>query len=36
MMLPKLIAVKLAVVYLAFWLVYSMASGIIVGWIQKS
>jgi uncharacterized membrane protein YraQ (UPF0718 family) len=36
MMLPKLAGVKLTVVYLAFWLVYSMASGIIVGWIQKS
>jgi uncharacterized protein len=33
MMLPKLIGVKLTVAYLAFWLVYSLASGILVGWI---
>jgi uncharacterized protein len=33
MMLPKLIGVKLTVVYLAFWLAYSVASGILVGWI---
>jgi uncharacterized membrane protein YraQ (UPF0718 family) len=33
MMLPKLIGVKLTIVYLAFWLVYSVASGILVGWI---
>ena len=33
MMLPKLIGVKLTVTYLAFWLVYSIASGILVGWI---
>jgi uncharacterized membrane protein YraQ (UPF0718 family) len=33
MMLPKLIGMKLMVVYLAFWLVYSVASGILVGWI---
>ena len=33
MMLPKLIGVKLTVAYLAFWLVYSVASGILVGWI---
>jgi uncharacterized protein len=33
MMLPKIIGVKLTVVYLAFWLVYSVASGIFVGWI---
>jgi uncharacterized protein len=33
MMLPKLIGLKLTVVYLAFWLVYSVASGILVGWI---
>lgn len=31
MMLPKLIGVKLTVAYLAFWLVYSVASGILVG-----
>ena len=33
MMLPKLIGVKLTVAYLAFWLVYSVGSGILVGWI---
>ncbi|MGA7391058.1 MAG: permease [Terrimicrobiaceae bacterium] len=33
MMLPKLIGVNLTVVYLAFWLAYSVASGILVGWI---
>ena len=33
MMLPKLIGVKLTVAYLAFWLVYSVASGLLVGWI---
>jgi uncharacterized membrane protein YraQ (UPF0718 family) len=33
MMLSKLIGLKLTVVYLAFWLVYSVASGILVGWI---
>jgi hypothetical protein len=33
MMLPKLIRVKLTMAYLAFWLVYSVASGILVGWI---
>ena len=33
MMLPKLIGMKLTVVYLAFWLVYSVASGIFVEWI---
>jgi uncharacterized membrane protein YraQ (UPF0718 family) len=33
MMLPKLIGVKLTVAYLGFWLVYSVASGILVGWI---
>jgi hypothetical protein len=33
MMLPKLIGVKLTVTYLTFWLVYSIASGILVGWI---
>jgi uncharacterized membrane protein YraQ (UPF0718 family) len=33
MMLPKLIGVKLTITYLAFWLVYSVASGILVGWI---
>jgi uncharacterized protein len=33
MMLPKLIGMKLTAVYLAFWLVYSVASGILVGWI---
>jgi uncharacterized protein len=33
MMLPKLIGVKLTVTYLGFWLVYSVASGILVGWI---
>lgn len=33
MMLPKLIGVKLTVVYVVFWLAYSVASGILVGWI---
>ena len=33
MMLPKLIGVKLTVAYLAFWLVYSVGSGVLVGWI---
>jgi uncharacterized membrane protein YraQ (UPF0718 family) len=33
MMLPKLIGAKLTVAYLGFWLVYSVASGILVGWI---
>ena len=33
MMLPKLIGLKLTVAYLALWLVYSVASGILVGWI---
>jgi predicted permease len=33
MMLPKFIGVKLTVAYLAFWLVYSVASGILFGWI---
>jgi hypothetical protein len=33
MMLPKLIGVKLTVAYLVFWLVYSVGSGILVGWI---
>ena len=31
MMLPKLIGVKLTVTYLLFWLVYSVASGILTG-----
>ena len=33
MMLPKLIGLKLTMAYLAFWLVYSVASGILLGWI---
>jgi uncharacterized protein len=33
MVLPKLIGLKLTAVYLVFWLVYSVASGILVGWI---
>ena len=33
MMLRKLIGVKLTVAYLAFWLVYSVGSGILAGWI---
>ena len=33
MMLPKLIGVKLTVAYLAFWLLYSVGSGILIGWI---
>ncbi|CAN5748884.1 hypothetical protein BH09VER1_BH09VER1_11810 [soil metagenome] len=32
MMLPKLIGIKLTVVYLVFWLAYSVGSGILVGW----
>jgi uncharacterized membrane protein YraQ (UPF0718 family) len=36
MMLPKLIGVKLTLTYLAFWLVYSVASGILLGWIPES
>jgi hypothetical protein len=31
MMLPKIIGVKLTLTYLAFWLVYSVASGILLG-----
>jgi uncharacterized membrane protein YraQ (UPF0718 family) len=33
MMLPKLIGMKLMALYLAFWLVYSVASGILAEWI---
>jgi hypothetical protein len=32
MMLPKLIGVRLTLAYLAFWLVYSVGSGIILAW----
>ena len=31
-----LMGLKLTVSYLSFWLVQSAASGILVGWIQKS
>ena len=31
MMLPKLIDVKLTMTYLVFWLVYSVAGGILAG-----
>jgi hypothetical protein len=31
--LPKLVGVKLTVSYLSFWLVYSVGSGMLTGWI---
>jgi uncharacterized protein len=36
MMLPRLIGVKLTMAYLAFWLVYSVGSGMLAGWILQS
>ncbi|MDX2081287.1 MAG: permease [Terrimicrobiaceae bacterium] len=35
MMLPKVIGTKLTAVYLAFWLVYSVASGMLLSWMLR-
>lgn len=36
MMLPKIIGAKLTAIYLIFWVVYSIASGVLIGWILTS
>ncbi|OJU98639.1 MAG: hypothetical protein BGO12_19845 [Verrucomicrobia bacterium 61-8] len=33
MMLPKLIGVKVTIIYVIFWLVYSIGNGILMAWI---